>query len=56
MNTEKECTLEGLAEQITSIRHECLDQGLEFGELLNLSWHWYNDDLIDRLDRKEPLE
>ena len=51
-----ESTLEGLAEQLTSIRHECLDQGLEFGELLTLSWLWYNDDLVDRLDRKEPLE
>ena len=45
----RECTLEALAEEITQMRHECLDQGVDFGQVLNLSWQWYNQDSIDKI-------
>lgn len=50
----RECTLEALAEEITQMRHECLDQGLDFGQVLNLSWQWYNQDSIEKM--LDPLE
>jgi hypothetical protein len=54
MREWRECTLEALAEEITQMRHDCLDQGVDFGQVLNLSWQWYNQDSIENM--LDPLE
>jgi hypothetical protein len=49
MREWRECTLEALAEEITQVRHDCLDQGVDFGQVLNLSWQWYNSDTVEKI-------
>jgi hypothetical protein len=49
MREWRECTLEALAEEITQMRHDCLDQGIDFGQVLNLSWQWYNSDTVEKI-------